>query len=60
MMNTYTVELTYDEIRLLIDAIDWTRQTLYMRNPNDFPIRLRESANIGYKLDCTLIDGRWN
>lgn len=59
-MNTYTIELTHDEIRLLIDAIDWTRQTLYMRKPNDFPIRLRESASIGYKLDCTLIDGRWN
>ena len=56
----YEVSLTYNEMRLLIDCIDWTRQTLYARKPNDFPIRLRESASLGYKLDCTLIDGRWN
>lgn len=52
----YSVTLTHDEIQLLIDCIDWTRQTLFMRKPNDFPIRLRESASLGYKLDCLLID----
>lgn len=55
-MTTYLVPLTDDEIKLLTQCIDWTRQTLFLRKDADFPHKVKESAELGYKLDCIAID----
>jgi len=50
------VPLSDQEIRLLIQCIDWTRQTLFLKKHNDFAYKVKESAALGYKLDCVALD----
>lgn len=54
--TTFLVSMTEDEMRTVLHCIEWTKQTLFDKKKNDFPIMRKEAMDVGYRIDCMLID----